>query len=135
MRELSVRTLFELRPWLNLDATGDPDPEGVHYRVFLDDGRQRGVWLDGTFLVELYDVTRQPDGTAGRTLLSDWTVATSDVQRLESRLLGRGYHMRLRWAKKGTAGREVEIVTRYRAPDGRVFQAATKRLRVPKYTS
>lgn len=130
-----VLSLFDQRPWLNLDVAGDRDPEGVHYRVFLDDGSGKGVHRDGSFEVEMYELRRQEDGLAARTLISDWKMPTSGVQGVKSRLLGMGYHIQLRWASKATAGREVELVTRYRAPDGRVLQAATKQLRVPKYTS
>lgn len=132
---LRLLSLFELRPWLNLDAAGDSDPEGIHYRVFLDDGRGRGVHRDGSFEVEMYELRRQEDGAVERSLISDWKMPTSGVQGVKSKLLGMGYHIQLRWGSKATAGREIELVTRYRAPDGRAVQAATKRLRVPKYTS
>ena len=31
-----VVCLYDQKPWLNLDAAGDRDPEGIHFRVFLD---------------------------------------------------------------------------------------------------
>jgi len=132
---LRVLSLFDQRPWLNLDVAGDRDPEGIHYRVFLDDGSGKGVHRDGSFEIEMYELKSQVDGPAARTLISDWAMPTSSVQGVKSRLLGMGYHIQLRWASKATAGRDIELVTRYHAPDGRVFQAATKQLRVPKYTS
>lgn len=128
-----LRSLFDQRPWLNLDAAGDRDPEGIHYRVFLDDGSGKGVHRDGVLHVEMYLIDRTESGELQRTLVSDWKAPTSNFQPVKSKMLGMGYHVRLRWASKATAGHEVELVTRYDGLDGNVVQSATKRLRVPRY--
>lgn len=130
-----VFTLFYQRPWLNLDAAGDRDPEGIEYRVFLDPGTGKGVPRDGTFLIAMYHIDRSASGKVERKLVSDWKYPTSDFGEIDSPLLGRGYLVRLRWATKDIAGKEVEIVTRFENTDGSVISAGTKRLRVPKYTS
>lgn len=131
---LSVFTLFYQKPWLNLDAYGDRDPEGLEYRVFLDAGTGRGVHRDGSFVIALYHIDRNADGQMERKLVSDWNYETSDFARIDSKLLGEGYLVRLRWARKDIAGKEVEIITRFRNPDGTLISAGTKRLRVPKYS-
>lgn len=130
-----VICLFEQRPWLNLDLAGDRDPEGIHYRVYLDTGENRGELRDGVFHVDMYRIDRTSLGDIERTLVSDWEYPTSEIQRVKSTYLGMGYHLQLRWAAKEIAGQEVEVITRYRDPAGRVIRSGTKRLRVPKYSS
>ena len=130
-----VFTMFYQKPWLNLDVAGDRDPEGIEYRVFLDPGTGRGVARDGVFLIAMYSIERIASGGIERTLVSDWKYATSSFGELESSLLGRGYLVRLRWASKDIAGKEIEIVTRFENPGGNVVSAGTKRFRVPRYTS
>ena len=132
---LRVFTLFYQKPWLNLDAAGDRDPEGLEYRVFLDPGTRKGVHCDGTFVIAMYHIDRDASGKIDRRLVSDWRYPTSDFDKIDSPLLGMGYLVRLRWATKDIAGKEVEIVTRFENPNGSVVSAGTKRLRVPKYTS
>ena len=129
-----VRCLFDQKPWVNADAAGDPDPEGVRYRVFLDPGDGKCVLRDGSFHIELYQITRTPTGETERTLVSDWNYPTSEFGTILSKILGKGYHIQLRWAKKDIAGHEVEMITQYIDPDGNTTRSATKRLRVPKYS-
>lgn len=129
-----VVCLYEQRPWLNLDAAGDRDPEGLRYRAFLDTGAARGELRDGMFHVELYVVERDAAGAVVRTLVSDWHFPTAEVNTVSSGLLGRGYHLQLRWATKGIAGKEIEIITVFEDADGRKTRSGTKRLRVPKYS-
>ena len=128
-----VICLYHQRPWLNLDAAGDRDPEGVHYRVFLDAGKNSGELRDGEFHIELYQIIRKPDGTVARELTSAWTRATVRIPTVKSKILGMGYHLQLRWSRKETAGNEIEVITEYRDPFGGVVRSATKRLRVPHY--
>jgi hypothetical protein len=127
----SVVCLYDQKPWMNLDRAGDLDPEGIRYRVFLDPGTRRGVHRDGSLHIEMYQVEPGAEGTS-RKLVSDWRYAMSEFSPIQSKVLGLGYHVRLRWAAKSIAGSEIEIVTRYEAPDGAVIAAGTKRLRVPK---
>lgn len=129
----AVRCLFDPRPWLNLDAAGDREPEGLQYRAFLDVGKDKGVLRDGTFRIELYRIDHAAPKESERTLVSDWEYPTSSFQPVKSRFLGMGYHIRLRWARKDVAGHEIEILTQYQAPDGRTVRSGTKRLRVPTY--
>ena len=128
-----VVCLFDPKPWLNVDAAGDPDPEGIRYRVFLDTGGGKGVLRDGTFYIEMYELRRGPSGEIERTLVSDWRYPTSELGTVSSKILGKGYKLQLRWAKKDTAGHEVELITQYIDPAGNTTRSATKRLRVPKY--
>ena len=130
-----VVCLYDQKPWLNLDAAGDRDPEGIHFRVFLDAGGGKGVFRDGVFHVEMYRIDRQSPGEIQRTLVSDWEYPTSSFQRVQSKVLGTGYHLRLRWATKDIAGTEIEVITQFRDVDGTVVRSDTKRARVPKYTS
>jgi hypothetical protein len=129
-----VRCLYDPKPWLNADAAGDPDPEGIRYRVFLDTGSGKGVLRDGRFHIEMYEVRRSDTGELERTLASDWWIPTSEVGTVSAKILGKGYKLQLRWAKKDTAGHEIELITQYIDPDGNVTRSATKRLRVPKYS-
>ena len=86
-------------------------------------------------MIALYHMDRDSEGKMDRKLVSDWKYATSDFNRIDSRLLGKGYLVRLRWARKDIAGKEVEVITRFENPDGSLVSAGTKRLRVPKYSS
>lgn len=130
-----VICLYNTRPWLNLDVAGDRDPEGIQFRVWLDPGTGRAVHRDGWFHIEMYEITRNASGTMERTLVSDWHYPTSDAIPVRSKLLGDGYRLELVWAKKSLAGHEVEIITRFEAPDGHSVRSATKRFRIPKYVS
>jgi len=128
-----VRCLFDQRPWLNADAAGDPDPEGLRYRVFLDTGSGKGVLRDGTFYIEMYEVRRGPSGEIERKLASDWRYPTGELGTVSAKILGKGYKLQLRWAKKDTAGHEIEVITQFIDQEGNTTRSATKRLRVPKY--
>ncbi len=130
-----VVCIYEQRPWLNLDASGDRDPEGLRYRAFLDAGATRGELRNGMFHVELYVVERDATGAIARRLVSDWHFPTEEVNTVNSGLLGRGYHIQLRWATKAVAGKEIEIITVFEDSEGRKTRSGTKRLRVPRYTS
>lgn len=130
-----VVCLYDHRPWLNLDTSGDRDPEGLQFRVFLDTGKGHGVLRDGFFRIEMYRIARNAQDRIERTLVSDWDYPTSAVQQVRSRVLGMGYHLRLRWATKDIAGAEVEVITKFRHPDGTTIRSGTKCLRVPVYTS
>jgi len=132
----NVVCLFDQKPWINADAQGDRDPEGIRYRVFLDDGKGKGVLRDGEFRIEMYEIGR--DATSGqmkRTLVSDWVYGTDKFRTVEAKVLGKGYHLALRWAKKGVVGREIELITLFEDPEGNIARSGTRRLRVPKYES
>lgn len=135
--EMQVRRVvqvFDQRPWLNLDAAGDRNFEGIAYRVFLDDGRGRGALREGTLHVEMYRIRKSSDGTIQRELVSDWHYPTGDVPRIaEPGMLGPGYFLHLRWARKDIMGSEIEVVTMFEDQEGRIIRSGTKRLRVPKY--
>ena len=128
-----VACLYDQKPWLSYDALGDRDPEGIQFRLFLDPGTGRGVLRDGTFHFQMYQIGRTPSGQPDRTLVSDWHYPTSTFSTVQSEFLGMGYSIRLRWASKGVAGNEIELVTRYEDPNGNVVGAGTKRFRVPKF--
>ncbi len=130
-----VVCLFDQRPWLNADAAGDRDPEGIRYRVFLDTGDSKGVLREGTFHVQMYRIKREGGKEVGRDLECDWHYPTGQFDTVSAKILGEGYMLQLRWPKKDTAGNEIELVTTYEAPDGRTVRSATTRKRVPKYVS
>ncbi len=130
-----VVCLFDQKPWLNADAAGDRDPEGIRYRVFLDTDKGKGVLRDGTFHVEMYCIKRESGKEVQRELVSDWHYPTSRFGTVTAKILGDGYLLQLRWATKDVAGNEVELITSYESPDGRAVRAATTRKRVPKYVS
>lgn len=129
-----VRCLYDQKPWINADAAGDPDPEGIHYRVFLDPGTGKCVLSEGSFRIELYQIEHTESGGVERTLVSDWNYPTRDFGTIVSKILGKGYYVQLRWAKKNIAGHEVELITQFIDPAGNATRSATKRLRVPKYS-
>jgi hypothetical protein len=131
---IHVRCLYDTRPWLtNLDRSGDRDPEGIWFRVVLDPGTMQGVFRDGTFHIELYQIDRKPGGFVERILVSDWHYPTETWTRFSGGWIGEGYLIQLRWHDKALAGKEVEIVTQYEDPEGRTFRSGTKRFRVPRY--
>lgn len=130
-----VVCLFDQRPWINADASGDRDPEGIQFRVFLDQDKDKGVLRDGTLHMEMYVIETNKGGQATRRLMSDWHLPTSGLSTVKANILGMGYHVRLRWAEKATAGHEIELVTKFEDAEGRITRAGTKRLRVPKYAS
>jgi len=130
-----VVCLFDHRPWLNADAAGDRDPEGIRFRVFLDSESVKGVLREGTFHVELYQIGRRADGEMERTLVSDWHYPTSRFSVVSAKILGMGYHLQLRWARKDIAGHEIELITQFEDRGGNITRSGTKRLRVPKYVS
>lgn len=126
--------LYDQKPWLNLDKAGDRDPEGMHYIVFAHRGGARGVFVDGTFHIEMYQIDRNAAGELERKLVSDWIVPTDTVQQVKSKLWGEGYHLQLRWATKDIAGHEIELVTRFKDRHGNVAVAGIKQFRVPRYS-
>ncbi|MFQ5413586.1 MAG: hypothetical protein ACE5E6_03920 [Phycisphaerae bacterium] len=130
-----VVCIYDRDCWLNLDAAGDRDPEGFHFKAFLKISGGKSVLRDGTFNVRMYALNRTTDDVE-RKLVSDWHYTTSDVGRIgRPGIMGDGYALRLRWASKDIAGTEVEIVTSFEDRYGRRARSETKRIRVPKYTS
>ena len=134
-RVQSVICLYDQKPWVNADLAGDRDPEGIQYRIFLNAGGDRGVARDGTFHIEMYRIGRDEKGQPTRVLASDWHYPTSEFSTVSANLLGVGYLVQLRWATKDIAGNEIEIVTQFEDENGNTTRGATKRLRVPKYSS
>lgn len=134
-RVQSVICLFDQRPWLSTDVAGDRDPEGIQYRIFLNAGGDKGVAREGTIHIELYRIARDAKGGQTRDLVSDWHYPTSQFSQVSASLMGVGYHVQLQWARKDIAGNEVEIVTQFEDLEGNITRGATKRLRVPKYSS
>jgi len=130
-----VVCLYDQRPWINADAAGDRDPEGLRYRVFLDTGTGKGVLRDGTFHVEMYLIQRNAGNGVERKLVSDWHYPTSQFGTVSAKILGQGYQLQLRWARKDIPGNEVELITSYEAPGEPIVRSATSRKRVPKYVS
>jgi len=131
-----IACLYDQRPWLTkLDQAGDRDPEGIKFRVFLDPGTGKGIWTDGEFKIEMYRLERNQQGNIDRTLVSDWIYPSSSMNTIKSNLLGKGYHVFLRWHSKSLAGQEVEIVTQFKDANGWVVRAGTKRFPIPKYSS
>ena len=132
-----VRCLYDQRPWLNLDAAGDRAPEGIQFRVFLDPGNGRGIHTEGTFHIEMYRIEHRVDGEEVRTLISDWHYSTDQVHQIAipSEVFGEGYHLHLLWARKDTAGSDVEIIIRFEDPYGNSVRSGTKPFSVPKHTS
>ncbi len=127
--------LFDQRPWISADAQGDRDPEGLQYRIFLNAGGGKGVAREGTFHIEMYRFRRDDKGVQTRELASDWHYPTSQFSKVSAKLMGVGYQVQLRWAKKDMAGNEVELITQFEDPEGNITRGSTKRLRVPKYSS
>jgi len=130
-----VVCLYDQRPWINADAAGDLDPEGLRFRVFLDTGTGKGVLREGKFHVEMYLIQHNAGTGVERKLVSDWHYPTSQFGTVSARILGQGYLVQLRWASKDIPGNEVELITTYEAPDARTVRSATARKRVPKYVS
>ncbi len=130
-----VMCLFDQKPWISADSAGDRDPEGIRYRVFLDSGSTKGVLHDGTFHIEMYKISRNEKGEQERTLVSDWHYSTSEFTRVRASVLGMGYLVQLQWAKKDLAGNEIELITQFEDTNGFIARGATRRLRIPKYTS
>lgn len=132
-----VVALYRTNPWVDADKFGDRDPEGIQYHVYLatssNPSESRGQWRKGVFHIELYRLERRSDGTIERRLASDWHYSTDQFARVRSRYLGEGYHIRLVWAEKSTAGAEIELLTEYEDDYGRKARSETKRLRVPQY--
>ena len=132
----SVIAVYDQKPWINVDAAGDRDPEGIEFRIFLDAGNGRGVLRDGTLHAEMYKVVNDDAGQQVRTLVSDWHYPTAEIPTIaHTGMLGNGYFLRLRWATKDLCGNEIEVITRFESPDGHSVRSGTKRLRIPKYGS
>lgn len=131
-----MRCIYDQKPWLNLDAEGDRDPEGVMIRTFLDTGTQYGVHREGKFHVEMYKIVKVSETKVERKLASDWHYSTSEIPKIKTPgMLGDGYVLHLVWATKDVAGHEVEFIVQYEDPKGNLSRSGTKRLRVPKYTT
>ncbi len=132
-RVRSVICLYENDAWLNLDRAGDLDPEGVTYKVYLKTGDTTSVLRDGIFHISIYEVDRDKEGNATRTLHADYHYPTSDIHRIKKMgLMGPGYQVALLFHNKNVVGKEIDIVTIYEAPDGYEIRSQTRRLKVPR---
>ncbi|GEM_PF-1512071 len=131
-----IACVYDQRPWLNLDSHGDRAPEGFWFRAFLDPGTGKGVFADGQFNIELYEIARGPGGETHRRLAGDWHYRSNEVNTIaKPGMLGRGFWVQLAWTDPNIVGKEIEIVTRFEDKFGNTARAGVKRLRVPKYES
>jgi len=123
---------YPLNMWQSYDKAGDLNPEGFAFVMYLlSSTTGKGVHTDGCIRVSMYEINRGPEGISGRILAHEWLADTADLRERTPTSCGYGYDVYLHWGDLDVFGREVEIVVRYEAPDGRVVQSQTKPTRVP----
>lgn len=121
-------------PWLMRDE------RIVGFKVptyFISGKTQRGAFVPGNVRVDLYRLDIYNDGTYDRTLVQGWTFdeATAAGFRVRKRTIqGYYYGFVLEWDRSlDLTGNFIEIAFGYeRISDGRIVQAATRRLKVPR---
>ncbi len=133
---IRVNKFFSADPWLcfNNDGTGRVD--GVRLTVYLEGASQpKGVFGNGSILVEMYRLDRDAKGSESAALLHSWELPPHEAYPWRAKRptgMGWGYGLRLPWPDElDVAGRQVAFLVKYRRDDGRLLSSSRQVLRVP----
>ena len=90
--------------------------------MFLIDGATgRGLFGEGTIVVDLYRIGVDEEGNEATTKVHEWTFDAERAVPFRSKqrtALGWGYQLRLHWEDLDVAGQEIELRISFRRPDG-----------------
>ncbi len=131
-----VHPSFNIFPWLQFDPA-DPRPQGfaVQSLYLIDNKTERGVFADGTIVVRMYRVDREPDGRETRPLVHTWRLNPAQAMPFRSHrrtVFGVGYMLLLQWPKNlDVLNREIMVIVEFERPDGKVISSHPKFLKVP----
>ncbi len=133
---IAVRKFFSAVPWLIFNNDGSGRVDGVKITVYLEGPRgPKGVFGNGTIVVQMYRVDPGPAGRDETTLVQEWSLPPEKAYpwRIKKESgMGWGYSLRLPWDKDaGVDGRQVAIVVRYIRADGRELSSSPQVLKVP----
>lgn len=131
-----VNKFFSQMPWLSFKNDGSRTPDGVACAVYLESGdRPKGVFGDGTIIVQMFRMDRDALGREASTMIHEWELPADKAypwRAKEKTALGWGYGLRLNWPDDlDIEGRQVAFVIKYVRGDGRVISSTPQVLRVP----
>lgn len=133
---IAVRKFFSAAPWLIFDSDGTGKIDGVKISVYLEGAQEpKGVFGNGTLVVEMYRLDLDPTGRENATLVYKWEMSSDEAypwRRKKETGMGWGYGLCLQWPKKlDVGGRQVAFLVKYVRDDGRVVSASRQVLKVP----
>ncbi len=118
--------------WRSFDSAGNVDPEGFEFVMYLLSRKTyRGIWVEGTFRIQLYRVIDDPDAERSRELVFTTEAPMSQIPRREAGRFGEGYQPSVYWGDLDVLGEKVHIVVQYESPTGRIVQSQTHAAKVP----
>jgi len=133
---IRVNKFFSADPWLSFDGEGAGKVDGVRCTVYLESAKQpKGVFGDGTIVVDMYRLDGAPSGGKMLTHVFKWELSPQEAYPWRAKketMMGWGYGLRLNWGKgQDVAGRRVAFVVRYIRNDGRLISSSRQVLKVP----
>ena len=133
---VKIVKFFPKEPWLRFRHDIAPAVDGIKVgALFLIDGTTgRGMFGEGTIVVDLYRIDVDPQGYEIPTQVYQWTFDTEQAMPFRARkrtVQGWGYQLRLHWGDLDLAGREIELRISFRRLDGQVVHSSGQRFRVP----
>ena len=131
---IQIHKFFATEPWLRFRRDAELDGIKVN-ALYLVDGRTgKGAFGEGTIVVNLYRIDREPSGDDVATMVYEWSYDTEQAMPFRSTkrsMLGWGYQLRLHWGELELAGKQIELEILFERSDGRVVGSPTTRFRVP----
>ncbi|HVP11972.1 MAG TPA: hypothetical protein VMV94_12395 [Phycisphaerae bacterium] len=133
---IRVSKFFNADPWLSFAADGSGRVDGVRITVYLEGpNAPKGVFGDGTLIVEMYRLDHEKRGREVPTLVHKWELPPDQAYPWRAKQatgMGWGYGLRLQWpAELDIQGKQVAFVVKYRRTDGRIVSSSRQVVNVP----
>jgi hypothetical protein len=133
---IRVNKFFNADPWLSFKNDGTGKIDGIRITVYLEGaGRPKGVFGDGTLLVEMYRLDRDRRGQEEATLVHKWELPPERAYAWRAKKetgMGWGYGLRLPWPDDlEVEGRQIAFVVKYVRADGGVISSSRQVVKVP----
>lgn len=129
---VSISQFWQPVPWL-YDA--DRGPVGFKVPVyFVSAQTERGAFVLGSVICNLYTVERGGEGQPQRVLRHTWRLDENEAMKFRVRkvtVMGHPYNFYLTWPEDlRLYGRDIEVQFAYERKDGRVISGTPRRFKV-----
>ena len=133
---IRVNKIISSNPWLSFDPDGTKKIDGIRITVYLEaPDKPKGVFGDGTILVQMYQLDRGADGLESAKLMKAWELPPEKAypwRATNESLLGKGYSLRLQWGDDVKInGRQAAFIVKYKRSDGKVIASTRQVMKVP----
>jgi len=133
---IRVNKIISSNPWLSFDPDGTKKIDGIRITVYLEaPDKPKGVFGDGTLIVQMYQLDHATDGLETAKLAKEWELPPEKAfpwRATNESLLGKGYSLRLQWGDDAKInGRQAAFIVKYKRSDGKVIASTRQVMKVP----